>query len=385
MKLTPLLFPLFLALALPTLACGLIGGAEPEATAFPADPTATPTEAPPTAPPPSPTPLPDPTATATSQPEATATTAAQAATPTTEPLELAAPRYTHRNGIFSLQSPAGWSATEDDGSASFTSSDGAGYLHVEVTNTGYELAPDAFASFVENRDLNFFSVFEDYLQLEQEIDAEGGIATITKNFVFEQAPQTAVTVYLQDGLAIYAVDAWSDQASITLYSDLYPRVIETMELNREAAAEQLVYNWIYTFEGPDGLFTIDVPTPWEYERTESDVVIVDTFYAPDEHAVIQNIAYDDGEEISRSEAGAFALELLRTYYAQDIRILDDQVQPDGSERLIWTSSGGGYSGTSFLETRGTTFLLFTIMHDDAYEDIYLDTLTYTVETYTVPE
>lgn len=382
MKHTHLLFPLFLVLAMPALACGLVGGAEPTVTAFPTEPPPTATGVPP-----SPTPTADPTATATPRPaaEATATTASPVASPTVEPLELAATRYAHPSGIFSLNPPAGWSVAEDEGSASFTSPDETGYMHVEVTNTGYELGPEAFTSFVENRDLNFFSVFEDYVQLEQEIDAEEGIATVTKNFTFEQMPQTVVSVYLQEGPAIFAVDTWADQAHVAVYSDLYPRVIETIELNREAAAEQLIYNWIYTFEGPAGLFTIDVPTPWEYERTESDVVIVDSFYAPDGHAVIQNIVYDDGEEISRSEAGTFALELLRTYYAQDIRILDDQVQPDGSERLIWTSSSGGYSGTSFLETRGTTFLLFTTMHDDAYEDVYLDTLNYTVETYAVPE
>jgi hypothetical protein len=61
------------------------------------------------------------------------------------------------------------------------------------------------------------------------------------------------------------------------------------------------------------------------------------------------------------------------------------VQPDGSERLIWSSPSGDYSGTSFLETRGTTFLLFTTMYDNPYEDYYLETLNYTIGTYEVPE
>ena len=380
-----LLLPLFLLFILPALACQLVSGADPEVTAFPTEPPAAATEALPTEPPPTSTRPPAPTATAT--PPATTTTAAPVASPTVaaEPVELAATPYTHPNDIFSLRPPAGWTLTDDEGSASFTSPDETGYLHVEVTNTGYELGPDAFTNFVENRDLNFFGVFEDYVPVEQEIDVESGVASVTKNFSFNQVPQTAVSVYIQEGLAIYIVDTWADQDYVTLYGDLYPRIIGTMETDRDAAAEQFVYNWIYTFEAPDDLFTINVPTPWEYERTESDVVIVDTFYAPDGHAVIQNIAYDDGEEITRSEAGAFGLELLRSSYAEDVRILDDQVQPDGSERLIWTSSGGGYSGTSFLETRGTTFLLFTIMHDDDYEDVYIDTLNYTVETYTVPE
>jgi hypothetical protein len=118
---------------------------------------------------------------------------------------------------------------------------------------------------------------------------------------------------------------------------------------------------------------------------EGDVFIVDTFTSPDEHAFIENITYDDGEAISRSDAGAFALELMKEFYAGDIQVSDDQVQPDGSERLTWHSPSGGYSGISFLETRGTTFLLFSSIWDDPYEDDYLDSLRYTIETYDVPE
>jgi hypothetical protein len=128
-----------------------------------------------------------------------------------------------------------------------------------------------------------------------------------------------------------------------------------------------------------------VPTAWQYERTESEATIVDTFTAPDGHAVIQNITYDDGSTISRTEAGTLARDLLHTFYAPDIQILDDQVQADGSERLIWQSPGGDYSGISFLETRGTTFLLLTTMYDNEFEDVYIDTLEYTISSYTIPE
>jgi hypothetical protein len=119
-------------------------------------------------------------------------------------------------------------------------------------------------------------------------------------------------------------------------------------------------------------------------RDEGPNVVVDTFYAPDRHAVIQNMSYDDGTLVTKAMAGAFALELLKTYYATDIRITDDVVQPDGSERLTWHSRSGDYSGVSFFETRGTTFLLFTTLYDNPFEDIYLDVLNYTISTYDIP-
>src|SRR5690606_7523860 len=154
----------------------------------------------------------------------------------------------------------------------------------------------------------------------------------------------------------------------------------------QAAAEgQAEYLWVYNFTGPNDLFEIEVPTAWQYERTEDGTTIIDTFYAPDGHAVIQNITFDEGTELSRTQAAQLGREWLKDAYAQDMRFLDDRVQPDGSERLTWTSAASDMSGISFLEARGTTFLLFTAMYDNEFEDVYLETLEYTISSYTIPE
>jgi hypothetical protein len=144
---------------------------------------------------------------------------------------------------------------------------------------------------------------------------------------------------------------------------------------------------MYTFFDDEGLFSFDVPYTWSYEREEDDVSVVDTFSAPGETAFVQSIKYDDGTEISKSLAGAFALELLRSAYtggAGDIKITDDTIMPDGSERLIWTSKAGGYSGVSFFETRGTTFLMLTYLADDPVYELYLDTFDTILSTYDIP-
>lgn len=391
------LFLLLILLALPVLACGLSGDAEP--TVAPTDPPPQPTDTAQPEPTATEPPL-EPTEEPTEEPvvEPTATLGLPGA-PTKEPLptleagsggvisgiELDSTTYNQPDGSFALNAPAGWEITSDDASASIEAPDGTGFIYIQVTNTGYGLDETAFTSFVENRDLNFFLGFDDYLEVAQEIDTESRVASITKNLTFDGIPQTVITLYDQYDAIIYTYDFWSDDANVDAYSDLYSQVVDTIQVNPDAAAEQVEYNWVYTFTGPDSHFTIEVPTPWRYERTEGENAIVDTFYSPDEHGVIQNITYDDGTETSRSQAGAFALELLRNYYATDIRIHSDEVQPDGSERLIWSSPGGDYSGTSFLETRGTTFLLFTTMYDNPFEEYYLDTLNYTIDTYDIPE
>ncbi|MDX1663921.1 MAG: hypothetical protein R3272_09015 [Candidatus Promineifilaceae bacterium] len=376
MKLRPL-FIFLLLLALPALSCALLGGdgdvdvveVEPDPGAEPENVVVEPT--------PAPTPL----STRTLAPRPTPTTAPLATLPA---IELAAQPYFHPAGIFSLRPPAGWTISDTDASASFDAADGSGFIYVQVTDTGHPLDASAFENFVENRDLNTFGAFENYTPLESTVDVENGIATVSKSFTFEQAPQIVITVYERSGAIIYSYDFWMDETLFEPYTVLYEEVLGTVETNPDRASEQPEYNWVYTFTGPDGLFAIDVPMAWEYVRDEGGPVTVDTFLAPDEHAVIQNITYDEGLEISRSEAGDFALELLREYYANDITIIDDQVQADGSERLVWESRSGDYSGISFFETRGTTFLLFTVMYDNPFEEIYLPTLNHTIESYTIP-
>ena len=148
------------------------------------------------------------------------------------------------------------------------------------------------------------------------------------------------------------------------------------------------------FTDQNELYTIEVPADWIYEQTvdtETNYYYIDTFTSPDGGAVIENIVYDDGESFTGNQKAKFALYLLNTFYSTtgkegDIRVSEDKIMSDGSERLTWTSKGGGYSGMSFLELRGngTTFLFFTVDWGNEVEDTYIDTLNYVIESYTIP-
>jgi hypothetical protein len=275
---------------------------------------------------------------------------------------------------------------EGDGGATFSAPDEAGFIEVEVNNTGATLDGESFERFVEAREINYFGQYDDYEVVDYQIDVDFGRARVAKTLVIDDFPQDVFTYYDQFGAAIFVYDFWADSDVAEAYEPAFEEFFNTSPVNSAAVEESAeVYYWVYTFYGPGDLFTIEVPIAWTFESEEDESIIIDTFSSPDEHAFIQNITYDDGTEISRSDAGAFALGLLKEIYAEDIQISDDQVQSDGSERLTWRSPSGEYSGISFLETRGTTFLLFSVLWDDAYEDYYIDTLDYTIGTYAVPE
>lgn len=346
---------------------------------------------------------PTPTATpeASSTPTATQTSApTQSPTLTTEPtldsppptstevvsetLKLSDEIYLHPENLFEAYPPVDWEITDDASSATFFDPDESGLIYLQVTNTGYELDEAAFENFVNAREFNLFNVYPGYKEGEREFDAAQRIASVSKTVLFNGKPQTIVTYYDQKGSAIYSVDFWVDSDKVEAYNPLYTDFFENITVDSSAAALLEPYAWVFTFTGPSNLYSIQVPSSWRYDFSEGEFALVETFYAPDDGALIQNVVYDNGTTINRNDAGKLALELLNNYYAADIIVTEDRIQPDGSERLTWYSPSGNYRGVSFLETRGTAFLLFTVMYDNELEDPYLKVLEYTVSSYSVP-
>lgn len=146
-----------------------------------------------------------------------------------------------------------------------------------------------------------------------------------------------------------------------------------------------------TFTDENNLYQIRVPADWTYSHSTGDFYYIDHFKSPDEQALVENVVYDDGTTFDGGQKGRFALDLIYKFYSNtgtsvDIRITSDQLMDDGSERLVWESKSGGYSGASYFETRAgrTTFLMFTIEWMNSAKDLYLDTLDTIVESYSIP-
>jgi hypothetical protein len=303
------------------------------------------------------------------------------------PFELDSTVYEHPSGTFSLNPPAGWTPSEGTGGVVFTSPDENAMIDFSVTNTGYELALESFESFVQSTEANYFGWRSDYAQLGYEFDQENGSALVAKSFTSDGIPQAVFTLYLLNGQGVYSFDFWAEEDVAQDYSDPYSDLMSTINVNSAGVVDQPVYNYVTTFTDMNGLFQFDVPLAWTYGFDEAENVYVDTFASPDLHSKIENITYDDVTTWSKSQAGAFALALLNEYYtngSNDIKITDDKVQPDGSERLTWESRSGNFSGISFFETRGTTFLMLSYLVDGGYEDIYGPVFDNTLATYAIP-
>jgi hypothetical protein len=302
------------------------------------------------------------------------------------PFEIDSNVYEHPSGIFSFNPPVGWSMDESDSDLLMVAPDNTGSLYLSATNTGVELDMESLDNFIQAREANFFSGRDEYTQQDYQI-YEDATAVTKKTFLFDNIPQYVFTIYLARGPAVFAFDFWADEDLAEAYNQPFLDVANTIIYDGNMAANLPLYNYVYTYSDPNGLFEFEVPSSWTYAYDEGENVYTDTFTSPDNHAVIQNITYDDGTEISKSVAGQFALNLLNMVYtdgANDIKITGDKVQPDGSERLTWESRSGGFSGISFFETRGTTFLMLSWLADSGFEEVYGPVFDGTLASYTVP-
>jgi hypothetical protein len=151
---------------------------------------------------------------------------------------------------------------------------------------------------------------------------------------------------------------------------------------------------LVTFVDENNLFAFDLPGDWTYENSfnDDDGIYIDRFESPDGMGFIENITGFSKTPMTGASNGRIALYFIHKYYSttgdqSDIRISEDQIQPDKSERLTWKSKSGGYSGISYFEVRGDdrkTFLMLTVWWNDGTDQATLDVIDAAIKSYHIP-
>ena len=346
-----------LALTLAALACG--GGPAVEPSATPFGPTAKPA--------------------ATRKP-----TPANAGE---SPLQLAQAAYDHPSGAFSVTLPDGWEVKDRDFSVFVNAPDSVASIEISFVTTGVELDADGLGKLIDANETNWFAGFDSYAEESREPQNDGSIGVLKTLVLADGTPQTVFSYYWAEGTIVYEQDFWVNTDQYDAYIGGLLDVANSMTTDPQAGSEAPLYAITYTFVDPErGLFQFDVPFAWIYATDTGDNTRIDTFTSPDGLAFVDNIAYDDGQAVSKSDAGDFALILLRkSYDLDDLKVTGDEVQQDGSERLDWTSASRGLRGESFFETHGTTFLLLTWAATAEDYDTLAGVWSNLLDTYQVPE
>ena len=301
-------------------------------------------------------------------------------------IEVSADIYTHSSGAFSTALPVAWTLEERSDGIYLTEDGGSSAMDMSFTQVGVELTADALTNYINNIEFNWFGGFADYVEQAREPQDDGSLLVLKSLTTSDGTSYDVFSYYWQVGTVVYEQDFWATTDQYDAYVDGFVEIANSADTNPDAASSSPLYEFRYTFTCPQDLCTFSVPYGWSYghDETSYEFVINDKFTAPDGTSYIDNTLYDDGKEMTKSDSGALARFLLKQFYAEDIVITDDAVQGDGSERLTWYSSNGGYSGQSFFETRGTSFLMLTWVVNDAYFDLYSPIWGDLLGTYEVP-
>lgn len=303
---------------------------------------------------------------------ASALTGPQTATPVPD-LILSSQRYTSPQNTFALNPPAGWTVENSEDNIRFEDPDGHSWISLQVINTGYAYDQEAFTELVSAREANTFAGFLEYGELERTIQAVDGTARVTKTVLLNNSEKRILSFYRQDGSTVLTMDCWTDVGSFATYSDGFEKIIETLEFDGQVAAAATTIS-TKLFRDEQYALAFEMPVFWTYKHLGGDNTTSDTFLAPDQHAAIQSLVYEDDEEVDKLTAGEFTLILLREYYNKDIVVTRDSILVDGSERLDWYSPSGDYHGSTIFRIRGNLIWLSTVIVDDAYQATYQDLL-----------
>jgi len=293
--------------------------------------------------------------------------------------------YTHPSNCFKLLYPVGWEIVEHDTSVTFNAPDDSSTIEVIIVNTGYELETVSFENFINAAETNWFGTYKNYQETMREDNPEKGYSRRVKTLDWNKIPQNVSSIYQKKGEVVYWLNFWENQASISSIQSVFEQIIESISYDPTYCADLTPYNSSMPFSGPYGLFSIQVPIQWIHTSERGDVYQIDTFFSPDSKAAIQNITHDDGKTVTRGTADIIALDYLKEIYAKDVFISEARVQSDNSIRWIWKSLSGGFQGTTFYETRGTTFLMLTIMYINDQKEVYFPPLDFAISSYTIPQ
>lgn len=321
---------------------------------------------------PPPAPIPTYTATVSGTPEGL---------PTQNPLSAELIDYTHKKLIYQLKIPVNWKVDEQESFTIITAPDDSASIEVNAVNTGIELNELGFANFVDATENNNYAGLRNYAQVERKVDNQKSVATLQSTFDSGNIPQKMLSIYQREGILVFYMHFQTSASTYEKNNPLFEQIIQSALFNSSATAEIIPYNIVYDFNGSKNLFILEIPTNWTYQKNTINNGILDKFLSPDGHARIENITYDDGNPITRAKADRIALELLKELYANDVRISEAQTQPDLSIRWSWASTKSGIEGTSFYETRGTSFLMLTLYWDKDYTDIFNPLFNRIIQTY----
>ena len=296
--------------------------------------------------------------------------------------------YYDPNGVFQFQYPANWQVEPSEyGAVYITEPGGEGTISVTATYTGYVLNGDDFTNFVDAREENFFTGFNNYEAGEPEFNETIDRATVSKTLSYQDIPETVDSYYLRLNEAVYAVDVWMETSLASEYREIYQTLTDTLEIDSTNVINFPLFNFVTTFYAPLDLFSFEVPVCWTYETISSDGVIVDRFLAPDRQSFIEHVTIYDAENLSSKEQEEKLAEVFNKIWdepQEKLKVKEREAFEDGSNYLLWKSANSDWQIETYYQVTDGKILALNGLIRKGYESFYQSTIDYAFDWYQIP-
>lgn len=312
-------------------------------------------------------------------------TFAPVATQTIDAYTLSAQSYISPSGAYEIFFPQGWNCSESGSyRVDCQSPDGAAVMNIHLIRTGERLTQPEFLNLVDAEN-NYTHAGK---RAFDEIDRLVGDGTITvlSTWMEGKFNWMGEDDFERSESAIYHLSFASVQEEWITYEGLVKQVKEKASFNPAAITADPIYDSTFEYTSPDSLFTIEIPTSWTkfLDTASIQKSQIEQFFSPDRRASVQTVIYRHGALIEQEFKATKTLEILRALYGSGFRVSHDKALPDGRERLAWSVKNKDLSGISFFDSWGGSLYIFTVLWDDAYQELYQPVLDRVVDSFGYP-
>lgn len=296
--------------------------------------------------------------------------------------------YYHPSGVFQFQYPATWLVdTSEYGAAFITEPEGEGAISVTATYTGYALSADDFTNFVNAREENFFSGFNNYQPDEVVFSDPGDQATASKELTYQDIPETVDSYYLLEDDTVFAIDVWMETALESVYREMYQTTMDTFESDSTYAIDFPLYNFVTTFYAPLDLFSFEVPITWQYHYISLEGVIVDRFSTPDRLSFLEHVTIYGVGDLPSKELEQRLAEVFNQIWVDpqdNLKVKDRETLENGSTYLLWKSANSDWQIETVYQVSEGKILALNGLIRKGYESFYQSSINYAFDWYQIP-
>jgi len=292
-------------------------------------------------------------------------------TPTRPPFLISGTRYYLPTNAMSFTPPVIWVIdNESVNYVKYISRDKRAFFEAGYESTGYDLAPDAFDSYVDNAIKALYGKTEQFEILDDINEADRRI--ITTQFVNNGLVWKTRDVFIQQNFVVYFFSFHALLADWEYYLPGFIEIYESLEPTTRLVTNNELYEFTTLYTDPGNVFQVRKPIGWGV----SDAISMDSntrsaeIWAPDRLAAFKMYIHSPQEALTPENVGQTAIDLLRQQVAGDMTFTGDTILSDGRIRLDWVSSDQDSSGFAFFWLEGFDLYVICFVQNDGREGIY---------------